>query len=183
MREILIACLIAIGSGYAAAVIPVINAEALAIAGGAVSTVHGAIFVTCALAIGTVGGKMTLFLGVRTGKNAVARKRAMEAEARVEHLLHETEPEDAPCEEEPPGRWKSRWKRLIALLMDNLDHPVRGPLVVFIGGSVGIPPLFITASVAGLSSMKLMPFAIAVFTGRWIRFLVIAIPAALAFHH
>ncbi len=182
MREILLACLIAVGSGYAAAVFPLVNAEALAIAGGAVSTVHGAIFVTFALAVGTLGGKMTLFLGVRTGKNAVARKRAMEAEARVEHLLHETEAE-AECEEEEIGTWKARWKRLVALLMDNLDHPVRGPVVVFIGGSVGIPPLFITASVAGLSRMRIVPFAVAVFTGRWIRFLVIAIPSALAFHH
>ncbi|UDY23789.1 VTT domain-containing protein [Nocardioides sp. Kera G14] len=169
MREILIACLIAVGTGWASAVIPVINAEALALAGGAVTSVHGAIFVTLALAIGTVFGKCTLFLGVRTGKNAVARKRAMEAEEEIEHR-----DKDAP---------RGRWAKLRDLLMENLDHPWRGPLVVFIGGSVGIPPLFITASVAGLSQMRIVPFAIAVFTGRWIRFLVIAIPAALAFHH
>ncbi|MFT4264270.1 MAG: VTT domain-containing protein [Nocardioides sp.] len=181
MRELLLACLIALGSGYAAAVIPLINAEALALAGGAVSTVHGAIFVTLALAVGTMFGKITLFLGVRTGKNAVARKRAMQAEEEAEHRLEERA-EHRSGEHVRRG-WRAWWKRMSDVLMENLDHPWRGPVVVFIGGSVGIPPLFLTASVAGLSRMRLLPFAVAVFTGRWIRFLVIAIPAALAFHH
>jgi membrane protein YqaA with SNARE-associated domain len=179
VAELALACLIALGLGWASAVIPLINAEAIALAGGAVTSVHDAIFVSCALAFGAMLGKCTLFLGVRTGKNAVARKRAMDAEREAERMLHRAEPDDAVVADVRP----SRWKRFNAWLMDGLSHPVKGPLVVFIGGSVGIPPLFITASVAGLSEMKIVPFAIAVFTGRWIRFLVISIPAAMALHH
>jgi membrane protein YqaA with SNARE-associated domain len=180
VTELILACLIALGLGWASAVIPLINAEAIALAGGAVTSVHDAIFVSCALAFGAMLGKCTLFLGVRTGKNAVARKRAMDAEREAESMLHTPETGEAGDGEDDAAVRPSRWKRFNAWLMDGLSHPVKGPAVVFIGGSVGIPPLFITASVAGLSEMKIVPFAIAVFTGRWIRFLVISIPAALA---
>jgi membrane protein YqaA with SNARE-associated domain len=178
--ELLGACLIALGVGYASALIPLINVEAIALAGGAATSVHGAIAVTAALAVGQTLGKITIFYGVRTGRKAAVKKKAEAALEEAEETLEEDEAQHLTWRQ---MTWKGRIAWLRSLMMESLAHPWQGPAVVFVSGSVGIPPLLITAAAAGISEMKIVPFVITCFTGRWLRLLVIAVPAALALHH
>jgi membrane protein YqaA with SNARE-associated domain len=178
--ELLAACLVALGVGYASALIPLINVEAIALAGGATTSVSDAVIVTAVLAVGQTLGKITIFYGVRTGRKAAAKKKAEVALERAEETLEEDQAQHLGWRE---LTWKGRIAWLRSLMMESLAHPWQGPAVVFISGSVGIPPLLVTAAAAGLSQMRIVPFVVTCFTGRWVRLLVIAIPAALAFHH
>jgi membrane protein YqaA with SNARE-associated domain len=159
MPELLVAVGLAAAVGYASALLPVVNAEAAALAGGAITSVPGAVAVSLALAVGQTAGKVTIFLGVRTG-----------------HRLRRT---PGPADHAKPAR-PGRLRRLGQRLLARLEHRGTGAGVVLLAGAAGVPPLLLVSAVAGTSRMRLLDFTLCCLAGRWLRFAVIAIPTALA---
>lgn len=153
MHEVLAAA-VALVLGYGSALVPVINAEAAALAGGAITSVPGALLVSFALAVGQTGGKVTIMYAIRAG-----RRRA-----------------PAPPDPESVGRWRRAGLRMLGWL----DRRPTAVLVVLLSASLGIPPLLIIAGLAGAAKVKVADFVICCLVGRWVRFAAFALPVAFA---
>ena len=166
MLEILTATAIAVGVGYVSAVFPLVNAEAAALAGGAVTTVPGAVAVSGGLALGQAAGKVTIFLGARGSRHLARRKKAEQALASA-HEEFDT----------PPDTW---WGRLHRRLLAGLAHRGTAAGVIGLSAVLGLPPLLIVAALAGTTRMRLLDFTLCCVFGRWIRFAAFALPVALA---
>ncbi|MFT4299558.1 MAG: VTT domain-containing protein [Aeromicrobium sp.] len=146
--------LTALGYGVAAALIPVVNAEAY-VAGAAVLMGRGdTALMVVAVTIGTVVGKVVLFRAARAGRELAASS--------------------SRTAKEPKSRFGRAVRKAGEVLIDWLDDPVRAVLTVLVSAFVGIPPLLAVAVVAGASAMRTRVFALAVFVGRAARFAVIA---------
>lgn len=155
----------AFGFGVASALLPILNAEIYL--GANVVLVNEPVLVyllVFLMTLGTVVGKMLIFWGVRSGKNLVDAK----VESRAEDLVSGEEPRLGPV------RTHIRhWSRL---MLRFLEDPVKGTATVFLSSVVGIPPLAVVSFLAGASKQSPWLFAAAVFAGRGIRFLIIAVP-------
>lgn len=169
MLEVLTAIAFAVGVGYVSAVFPLVNAEAAALAGGAISTAPVAVAVSGGLALGQACGKVTIFLGARGGHRMARRRRAERALA----IAHEEL-------EAPP---ETRWGRLRRRLVAGLAHRGTAVGVVALAAVVGLPPLLLVAALAGTTKMRLLDFTLCCVLGRWIRFAAFAVPVALAAGH
>jgi membrane protein YqaA with SNARE-associated domain len=152
-----VVALTALVYGIGSAMIPVLNAEAYVAATALVLSGLDTVIMVVAITIGTVVGKVALFLAARAGRD-LGRSRASSAET----------------PRRPPGRVRRALRQVADLLISWLDHPVRAVATVLVSSSVGIPPLLAVAVVAGASRMRVGVFAAAVLVGRAGRFALIA---------
>jgi membrane protein YqaA with SNARE-associated domain len=143
-------------AGLASALFPLVNAEA--VAAGA-SRVHRDLLpvVVVALAAGQTLGKLTLFELAGRGSARLARR-----------------PHRRPNRVRPMSRFASRQATALRSASSRLP-------VVAVSALTGFPPLAAVALAAGTTSTKRSGFAAACFTGRTLRFGLIAYGLAFLF--
>jgi membrane protein YqaA with SNARE-associated domain len=197
------------GFGVASALVPIINAEAYVLAVCATASPWPASLAMVALVVGTLGGKLVLFLGARHrdklgrfmrrhGDAVDAAQRGVAAEiAHAEAVLEQARaraeaPNDTATKVEerrwgwlpPSPPWLRRIKQAIAAWGDRalglLDKPWESAGVLMASATLGVPPLAITTIAAGLRKTSLPIFIICVILGRAIRFAIIAVPTLVA---
>ena len=168
----LIAAASGLGYGLASALVPLVNAEALAVIAGR----HGghALLVVPALAIGQTTGKLLLFESARRGTGWLARR-----------FLRRHSSERAAAR---TARWTEPVRRWLSCRRTGLP-------TVFVSAAVGIPPLAVVSlaagsgaagtgaaatGAAGTGGLRRWEFAGACLLGRVIRFALFALPAMLA---
>lgn len=158
--------------GAVGAVVPVFNAEAYAVAAGALHPA-GSVAAILGLTLGQGAGKMLMFWGVRRGK-----------ELRFFHPKH---PELASSEEGPAGgppastgteaelgpirRW---WSRTVRVSLRLVGDTRWGLPLVFLASVIGFPPLYPVVLVAGASPIPAASFALTMSAGRGLRFALLA---------
>ena len=148
--------LTSVGFGVLSAIFPLANAEAYVVA-SQVSTEAGALPIAIGVGIGQTIGKLTLFLGVRRGK-----------ESRFFHK------EQEKLRAQPVGAARQRIRRDVHRLLELVGTKRWGLPTVFLAAVVGIPPLYAVALLAGATKMKLAWFAGVVLVGRLARFVLVA---------
>lgn len=192
------AFLVAAVYGVVGAVVPVANAEAYAIAAGALHPA-GSVAAITGLTLGQGIGKMLMFWGVRRGKelpffharhhraSAVADRRtdvtaegAADREAtpgasRDATLLDVSFDAPAPGRrEDERGLVRRWWSRTVRLSLRLIGDTRAGLPLVFLAAIVGFPPLYPVVLVAGASPIPAWSFGIVMSLGRGIRFALLA---------
>lgn len=159
----LVELLVATAYGAVGAVVPVFNAEAYAIAAGALHPV-GAVAAIVGLTVGQGAGKMLMFWGVRRGK-----------ELRFFHPRHHQErgPQPAPTEAEL-GTLRRWWSHTVRISLRLVGDTRWGLPLVFLASLVGFPPLYPVVLVAGASPIPAASFAVTMSAGRGLRFALLA---------
>lgn len=143
MKLIVSTIVVAFGS----AVIPFINIEAyLAAVGAAVKDV-GVWWVAGAAAIGQTAGKVALYHAADWTMRLPWIRKKMET----------------PKWKESHDRWSERIR----------ERPNQTALLLFASASLGFPPLYVMAVLAGQLRVRLWLFIVTCLTGRYLRFLVI----------
>ena len=131
-----------LGGALLSSLVPVINAEALVLAGALTASPALGLTVTLVVTVGQVAGKVVLYRGGR----GIGDSRATESSERAIRLARHL---------------RSR---------QGLLH-----LVFFASASVGLPPLYLMAVVAGIARLPLRTFVVLCFAGRFIRFQSLAL--------
>lgn len=150
-----------VGYGALSAFVPIINAEVFVAAGVAVlpNAWWGPVL---ALSVGQTIGKCIMFLAARRGAGWLQRRHR------------------DPKPERQLRPWQLRLSIWSRMLLELLDRPWQGFLVVLLAASVGIPPIAIVAVAAGTRRISFLLFTIACLVGRVARFMVLAWPLAAA---
>lgn len=116
-----------------------------------------------AMTAGLVVGKVSHFVAAAKGAEAVSRRRARGERPR-----------------RPRGPVRARLARWSAAMLDVLDRPRLGPLVLLAGSAVGFPPLAVVTVAAGLKRVPLTMFVSVTTVGCLGRFLVTGLVVAVA---
>lgn len=145
-------------AGLASALFPLMNAEAIA-AGASRANKDLLPIVVVALAAGQTIGKLTLFELAARGSARLARR------------SHER-----PARNRPISRLASRQATALQAASSRLP-------VVAVSAFTGLPPLAAVAVAAGTTSTKRSGFAAVCFTGRTLRFGLIAYGMTFIFVH
>ncbi|WP_293782571.1 hypothetical protein [uncultured Aeromicrobium sp.] len=161
-----LAVLSALGFGVLSSIIPLFNSELYVGVVAAATTPRVTAMAVLAMAVGTVAGKLFLFMLASRGSERFGVGRAVNGEKK-------------PM---PVTRFRLWLRQTSDLLMAWLGDSRLGPLTILLAASVGIPPLFVVAVMAGVARQNIVLFALAVFIGRLARFAVVAVPIALAAH-
>ncbi|TWD80119.1 membrane protein YqaA with SNARE-associated domain [Kribbella amoyensis] len=154
---------LAVGFGIGSAVVPVLNAEAY-ILGAGVSGRLDPLAAAIGVSVGQTIGKLAMFLAVRYRPGYAARR------------TKEPKPVDLDT------RWGRfvQWNRdLSKRLLDALSDRRWGIPVTLLSASVGIPPLYGVALIAGASRMSVVTFTLSVLAGRLARFVLLALGIGL----
>ena len=153
----------AIGTGFISALFPPLNAEASVAIGASVASLSRGIVWVIGMAVGQTVGKVVVYEAARAGRKLRTWRRA----------------KAAPKTPKPPNLWRRGYawitqinQRLLALM----DSRWRTGAVMLLSASVGLPPLLVTAVLAGLIKQHRLDFFLCVLVGRLIRFAVIATP-------
>lgn len=164
--------LAALAFGLGSSVIPVLNAELYAVAtaaGGpavAVASVVG-------VALGQTAGKVAVLVVVRRGMSGTWMTRRRRRRADADPVV------------DPPAvvpAWRQTLARWSDTLLRQMDRPVVGGLVVLLSSVVGLPPLAAVTVLAGMRSLPLPIFTVAVGIGRVARFAALAWPVVRLAH-
>jgi membrane protein YqaA with SNARE-associated domain len=154
---------LAVGFGIASAVIPVLNAEAYVLGVG-VSGALDPVVAAVGVSVGQTIGKVAMFLAVRYRPGYAAKK----------------------GKEPKPLNLETRWGRFVQWnrdlskrLLDALSDRRWGIPVTLLSSSVGIPPLYGVALIAGASRMGVVTFTLSVLAGRLARFVTLALGVGL----
>lgn len=107
---------------------------------------------------GLVVGKVTHFLAAAKGAEMYARRQ------------EEKHPDGEP--KHPPSSVRGRLARWSKAMIDVLDRPRLGPLVMLASSGVGFPPLAVVTVAAGLRRINLGVFVLITTLGCLARFLV-----------
>jgi membrane protein YqaA with SNARE-associated domain len=154
---------LAIGFGIGSAVIPVLNAEVYVIGVGASGKLDPVV-AAIGVSIGQTIGKVAMFLAVRY-RPGYAAKRGKDRK-----------PVDLDTRR---GRFV-QWNRNVSKrLLDALSDRRWGIPVTLLSSSVGIPPLYGVALIAGASRMGVVTFSLSVLAGRAARFITLALGVGL----
>lgn len=165
--------LLATAYGAVGAVVPVVNAEAYAIAAGALHPA-GSVAAILGLTLGQGAGKMLMFLGVRRGKELrFFHPRHAELESSEAAGAADDPPAGRGTEAElgPLRRW---WSRTVRVSLALVGDTRWGLPLVFLASSVGFPPLYPVVLVAGASPIPAVSFAVTMSAGRGLRFALLA---------
>ncbi|GAA4980137.1 hypothetical protein [Kineococcus glutinatus] len=158
---------LSVAYGALSAVVPVVNAEAYAVAAAASS-----VATACALGLagGQTAGKVALFLATRHGALRVAG---------VLHRRRERGPgrRRRAGAERARGRWWRWLEHTSARLLQLLDQRAWAAPVVLCSAAVGVPPLAVVSIAAGARRTSLTVFTVCCFAGRAARFLALVLPA------
>ena len=172
--------LIALGLlvGAVSAVTPFLPVEAYVIGLAVQNTEPVAIAGAVAAAVGQTVGKVLLFSAARGATSSRWLTRLRERGAKEAAEIEAAE----QAGEQPPGgpvkralRPVGRWLKRVNALGVRLLSGRWGPAVVFLSGSVGIPPLLAIAFYAGTSRMSLKAFIVTCLAGRTVRFVALAL--------
>ncbi|GAA1554805.1 hypothetical protein GCM10009789_05330 [Kribbella sancticallisti] len=154
---------LAVGFGIGSAVIPVMNAEAYVLGVG-VSGALDPVVAAVGVSVGQTVGKVAMFLAVRYRPGYAAKKGK------------EPKPVDLDTRR---GRF-IQWNRDVSKrLLDALSDRRWGIPVTLLSSSVGIPPLYGVALIAGASRMGVVTFSLSVLAGRLARFVTLALGVGL----
>jgi membrane protein YqaA with SNARE-associated domain len=140
----------ALGTGFASALVPVVNAEAAALLAAATVPRPVLVLTVLALAVGQTAGKLVLFESARRGGRTSWARHVRSARA---------------------VRWAARVRRY-------LTAPRLGPLLVLAAAAVGLPPLAVVALAAGAAGQNRAVFAAVCLLGRFLRFAAVAASVA-----
>lgn len=144
--------------GLLSAYFPPLNAEIYALAAPVIFPETWVLHVS-AMTGGLVAGKVTHFLAAAKGAEAYTRRRE-EKDHRAAQRAHL-----------PPGSARERVARWSKALIDLLDRPRLGPLVMLASSGVGFPPLAVVTVAAGIKRVPILLFAVVVTAGCLARFL------------
>ena len=147
--------------GLLSAFFPPLNAEIYAVAAPVIFPEAWVLHV-CAMTGGLVVGKMTHFIAADKGAEAYSRRREAK-EAR-----------EATEDRRPAGPVRQRVARWSKAMIDVLDRPRLGPLVMLASSAVGFPPLAIVTVAAGIKRINTGLFFLVIALGCLARFLVTA---------
>jgi membrane protein YqaA with SNARE-associated domain len=163
--------LAALAFGLGSAVIPVLNAEVYAVATAAGGPAVAVVSVL-GVAIGQTAGKVAMLLAVRRGMESswLSRWRTKRAG------------KNPPKEPHEPGAVRRILAGWSATLLRQMDRRVVGGLVVLLSSVVGLPPLAAVTVLAGMRSLPLWVFTVAVGIGRVARFAALAWPVVRLAH-
>ncbi|NEA35902.1 hypothetical protein [Streptomyces sp. SID13031] len=154
---------LAIGFGIGSAVIPVLNAEVYVIGVGASGKLDPVV-AGIGVSVGQTIGKVAMFLAVRYRPGYAAKKGKA------------PKPVDLGTRR---GRFV-QWNRDVSKrLLDALSDRRWGIPVTLLSSSVGIPPLYGVALIAGASRMGVVTFSLSVLAGRAARFIALALGVGL----
>ncbi|MET0838991.1 MAG: VTT domain-containing protein [Marmoricola sp.] len=143
MKLVLTTFVVALGS----AVIPFINIEAYLAAVGAAIQEVGVWWVALAAAVGQTAGKVMLYYAADWAMNLPWIKKKM----------------STPKWEQSYARWSKRIQ----------EHPAQTGVLLFASASIGFPPLYVVAVVAGQLKVQIWLFVSTCLVGRYLRFLAI----------
>lgn len=144
--------------GLLSAYFPPLNAEIYAVAAPVVFPQLWVLHVS-AMTGGLVLGKVTHFLAAAKGAEAYSRRR---------------EEKDSRAAEKatlPTGSFRERLVRWSKAMIDVLDRPRLGPLVMLASSGVGFPPLAVVTVAAGIKRLNLWLFVLVTTIGCLARFL------------
>lgn len=144
--------------GLLSAYFPPLNAEVYALAAPVVFPEAWVLHVG-AMTGGLVAGKVTHFLAAEKGAEAYTKRRA-EKKAR------------AARSGKPRGPIRTRLARWSKAMIDVLDTPRLGPLVMLASAGVGFPPLAVVTVAAGIKRVSVVVFVVITVIGCLARFLV-----------
>lgn len=147
--------------GLLSAFFPPLNAEIYAVAAPVIFPDAWVLHV-CAMTGGLVLGKMTHFIAAEKGAEAYTRRReAKESRAATE-------------DRRPAGAIRQRLVRWSTAMIDVLDRPRLGILVMLASSAVGFPPLAVVTVAAGIKRVNMAVFFGVTAAGCLARFLVTA---------
>ena len=156
----------ALGFGVLSSIIPIFNSELYVGVVAAAAQPSTTVLAVIAMALGTVAGKVVLFVLARGGSQKLGVGKAQSRDSLP-----------------PPTSRIRLWIRQTGdLLLTWLGDPRLGPLTILAAAIFGIPPLFIVAVMAGVARQNIVLFSVAVFVGRLARFAMGALPIAYAAH-
>ncbi|TIC82784.1 hypothetical protein [Nocardioides sp. GY 10127] len=159
----MLSLLAALGLGGLSAVVPVVNAEALAAAAGGFGAWQ-AVGLVLALALGQSTARMVLF---EAGRRGSARCAARSSASRAPRARHRA-----------GSRWaESRWA---GWTRERLSCRGSRSSLVLASAAVGLPPLTVISVAAGAAQQPRWEFWSLCVVGRIVRFGVLAVPAVLA---
>ncbi len=154
---------LAVGFGVGSAIVPVMNAEAYVLGVG-VSGALDPLTAAIGVSVGQTLGKVAMFYAVRYRPEYRAKK----------------------AKEPKPINLETRWGRFVQWnrqvskrLLDALSDRRWGIPVTLLSSSVGIPPLYGVALIAGASRMGIITFSLSVLIGRLARFITLALGVTL----
>lgn len=145
--------------GLLSAYFPPLNAEIYAVAAPVIFPDLWVLHVS-AMTGGLVLGKVTHFIAAEKGAEAFMKRRE-EKEARA-----------AARTRRPPGAFRERLARWSKSMIDVLDRPRLGPLVMLASSGVGFPPLAVVTVAAGIKGISLNLFLVVTLIGCLARFLI-----------
>lgn len=150
---------VSVGVGILSALIPVANAEAYVI-GNEVTGIGGMLPVAVGIGIGQTLGKVALFLSIRWGRQTpfVKKRRA----------------DPRP----PRTRFRAWLRRTMDFLVRLIEDRRWGVPILFLAASIGIPPLYPVAFLAGATKINVWLFTLVVLVGRELRFVALALGVA-----
>jgi membrane protein YqaA with SNARE-associated domain len=154
---------LAVGFGIGSAVVPVLNAEIYVLGVGASGKLDPVV-AAIGVSIGQTIGKVAMFLAVRYRPGYAAKKGK------------ETKPTDLGTRRGRLVQWNRDVSRR---LLDALSDRRWGIPVTLLSSSVGIPPLYGVALIAGASRMGVVSFSLSVLAGRAARFITLALGVSL----
>lgn len=144
--------------GLLSAYFPPLNAEIYAVAAPVIFPETWVLHVS-AMTAGLVAGKVTHFVGAAKGAEAFTRRReAKEADA-------------ADVERRKRGPVRDRLTRWSKAMIDVLDRPRVGPLVMLASSGIGFPPLAVVTVAAGVKRVSLVVWTGITLVGCLARFL------------
>lgn len=158
-----------LGAGLASGLVPVVNAEALLIA-AVVGAADWWLPLAAAIAVGQSGAKVAIFLAARDGRPVLDRFRGL-AGPRWLARVHR------PSADGLRGRLGRRIPHA-GRITELVRRPLAGSALVLVSAVVGVPPLAATSVLAGMARMRLVLFGVTCLTGRFVRFVLIALPTA-----
>ena len=150
--------------GLLSAFFPPLNAEIYALAAPVIFPDAWVVHV-CAMTGGLVVGKMSHFFVAEKGAEAYTRRREAK-EAR--------EAQEAADQRRTVGPVRERLTRWSKAMIDVLDRPRLGPLVMLASSGIGFPPLAVVTVAAGIKRVNMVLFCAVTTIGCLARFLVTA---------
>lgn len=145
--------------GLLSAYFPPLNAEIYALAAPVIFPETWIIHVA-AMTGGLVVGKVTHFVAAAKGAEVYTRRR------------EEKDSRAAAKRSRPPGSFRERLARWSKAMIDVLDRPRLGPLVMLASSGIGFPPLAVVTVAAGIKRINLGVFVVLTTIGCLARFLV-----------
>lgn len=144
--------------GLLSAYFPPLNAEIYAVAAPVIFPELWVLHVS-AMTGGLVAGKVTHFIAAEKGAEAVMKRREEKEQA-------------AAKAEKNRSAFRERLSRWSRSMIDVLDRPRLGPLVMLGSAGVGFPPLAVVTVAAGIKGLSLTLFTVVTLLGCLARFLV-----------